>query len=85
MFLSFEGIDGSGKQRGKVQLRIEGMPVEEDREDFIRDASAMATAALAKGAANDEKLTEAIRLAVRRCATAWTGKKPVVEVLIVRV
>jgi len=29
-------------------------------------------------------LREAIRLAVRRCATAWTGKKPLVEVMLVR-
>ncbi len=78
-------VDGQGRQRGKTQLRIEGMPVEEDRDDFIKDASAMAGAALAKGAANDDKLTESVRLAVRRCATAWTGKKPVVEVMLVRV
>ena len=26
---------------------------------------------------------EAVRLAVRRCATLWTGKKPIVEVMIV--
>jgi ribonuclease J len=29
-------------------------------------------------------LRESIRLAVRRSATEWTGKKPVVDVLIVR-
>jgi ribonuclease J len=29
-------------------------------------------------------LREAIRLAVRRCASEWTGKKPVVDVLAVR-
>jgi len=28
---------------------------------------------------------EGVRLAVRRCATAWTGKKPIVEVMVVRV
>jgi len=26
-----------------------------------------------------------VRLAVRRCATLWTGKKPIVEVMIVEV
>jgi ribonuclease J len=30
-------------------------------------------------------MREAVRLAVRRCANEWTGKKPVVDVLIVRV
>ena len=30
-----------------------------------------------------EKIRESVRLAVRRCATLWTGKKPVVEVMLV--
>jgi ribonuclease J len=30
-------------------------------------------------------LREAIRLGVRRTATSWTGKKPVVEVSVIRV
>ena len=39
-----------------------------------------------KRAPRDEaKLRETIRLAVRRRATAWTGKKPVVDVLLLRV
>jgi ribonuclease J len=29
-------------------------------------------------------MREAVRLAVRRCATLWTGKKPIVEVLFAR-
>jgi len=78
-------VDKSGRQRGDIVLRSEGLPVEDDREDFIRDACASASTALAKGAANDDRLRDEIRLAVRRCATVWTGKKPVVDVLIVRV
>jgi ribonuclease J len=30
-------------------------------------------------------MREAVRLAVRRCATLWTGKKPMVEVMVVEV
>jgi ribonuclease J len=30
-------------------------------------------------------MREAVRLAVRRCATLWTGKKPVVEVMLLQV
>ena len=78
-------VDGQGRMRGKPQIRIEGLPVEEDRDDFLRDAVDAAAQAVAKGASNDDKLTEAIRLGVRRAATTWTGKKPVVEVLVVRV
>jgi ribonuclease J len=33
----------------------------------------------------EEKTREAVRLAVRRCATLWTGKKPVVEVMLAKV
>lgn len=78
-------VDGKGKLRGKPQIRLEGLPIEEDREEFLQDAATAATEALAKGAASEDKLGEAVRLAVRRSATAWTGKKPVVEVMIVRV
>jgi ribonuclease J len=36
-----------------------------------------------EGFADIEKLREKIRLAVRRTATRWTGKKPVVDVLLI--
>ena len=35
--------------------------------------------------ADEDKLREAVRLAVRRCATLWTGKKPIVEVMLLQV
>ncbi len=35
------------------------------------------------GGRDREKLREAIRLAVRRVTTRWTGKKPIVDVLII--
>ena len=68
---------------GTPQVRIEGVPVEEDRDPFIEEASSAAAEAVAKGASDVEKLREAVRLAVRRTATRWTGKKPVVDVLII--
>jgi ribonuclease J len=71
--------------RGEVEIGLEGIPVEEDRDAFLEEACAAAAAAAGKGAQSQDKLREAIRLAVRRCATEWTGKKPVVDVLIVRV
>jgi ribonuclease J len=69
---------------GDVQLALEGVPVEEDREAFLAEACEAAAEA-ARGGGDPEKQKEAIRLAVRRCATEWTGKKPVVDVLVVRV
>jgi ribonuclease J len=65
-------------------LQIQGLPVEEDREAFLSDAADAAEAAVNKGARDEAKLREAVRLAVRRRATAWTGKKPIVDVSIIR-
>jgi ribonuclease J len=70
---------------GEPQIAIEGIPVEEDRDAFLIEAADAAATAARSGAGTEDKLRESIRLAVRRCATDWTGKKPVVDVLIVRV
>ncbi len=79
------GLDDRGKPRGQAQIALHGLPVEEDRDAFLDEACEAADATAAKGARDDEALREAIRLAVRRCATDWTGKKPVVAVQFVRV
>ena len=76
-------LDTGGRLRGKPQIALEGIPVEEDRDDFMAEAVDAAAEAARSGAASPEKLRENIRLAVRRCATEWTGKKPVVDVLII--
>jgi ribonuclease J len=78
-------LNGKDRLVGDVQVAIEGIPVEEDREAFVEEAADAASEAALKGAASENRLRESIRLAVRRCATEWTGKKPVVDVLIVRV
>ena len=71
-----------GKLLGNALIRPFGVPVEEDRTDFIADAADAAVRAYDPGG-DLEKVREAVRLAVRRCATLWTGKKPVVEVMLV--
>ena len=63
-------------------VRPIGVPVEADRDDFIADATDAATRAFGDSTDSD-KVREAVRLAVRRCATVWTGKKPLVEVMAV--
>ncbi|KQX25513.1 MULTISPECIES: ribonuclease J [unclassified Sphingomonas] len=78
-------LDKSGRLKGEPVLHLQGLPVEEDRGDFVADASDAAADAVAKGGRDEAKLKEAVRLAVRRRATSWTGKKPVVEVSIIRV
>ncbi|WP_395623033.1 ribonuclease J [Sphingomonas daechungensis] len=76
-------ISPDGKLAGTPVIRPFGVPIEEDRDDFIADATDSAEKAFNPSAAEDQ-LREAVRLAVRRCATAWTGKKPLVEVMLVR-
>jgi ribonuclease J len=78
-------LDDDDRVLGEPQIAIEGVPVEEDRDAFLSEACDAAAAAARKHSGQHEKLREEIRLAVRRCATVWTGKKPVVDVLIVRV
>ena len=71
-----------GKLLGGALIRPFGVPVEEDRPDFLADAADAAVRAYEPGG-DMEKVREAVRLAVRRCATLWTGKKPIVEVMLV--
>ena len=78
-------LDDKGRLRGQPSIALQGVPVEEDKEDFIEEA-AMAAADVVKAGKKDEAaMREAIRLGVRRTATNWTGKKPVVEVSVIRV
>ncbi|NNC47883.1 MAG: ribonuclease J [Sphingomonas sp.] len=75
-------IDSDSQLAGDVEVRAFGVPVEEDQEDFLADCADSATKAWEPGM-DHAKAREKVRLAVRRCANAWTGKKPIVEVLIV--
>ena len=77
-------VGSDGKLAGKPLIRPFGVPVEEDREDFIADATDAATRAFSPDG-DEERVREAVRLAVRRCATLWTGKKPLVEVMLLQV
>jgi ribonuclease J len=77
-------VDGEGRLAGKPLVRSFGVPIEEDRDDFLADATDSAERAY-EPTRDVEKVCEAVRLAVRRCATLWTGKKPVVEVMLVEV
>jgi len=76
-------VGEDGRLAGKPLVRPFGVPVEEDRDDFIADATDAATRAFSPG--GDDAMRENVRLAVRRCATLWTGKKPVVEVMLLQV
>ena len=64
-------------------ISYRGVPVEDEREAFIDEMREAAEQAATGPARDQEKLREAIRLGVRRIATDWTGKKPVVDVMLV--
>lgn len=76
-------IDADGDMIGQPAIRTQGVPVEEDKEAFLVEAGEAAQDAVVEGFSDLEKLRERIRLAVRRVATRWTGKKPVVDVLLI--
>ncbi|MBA4754345.1 MAG: ribonuclease J [Sphingobium sp.] len=77
-------LDGKGRLIGRPTLRTQGVPVEEDKADFLAEAADDAADVIAKGSHEEEAVRERIRLAVRRAATRWTGKKPIVDVLLIR-
>ena len=77
-------VGSNGELAGTPLIRPFGVPVEEDRDDFLADATDAATRAYSAGV-EEEKVRESVRLAVRRCATLWTGKKPLVEVMLLQV
>lgn len=78
-------LEKGNRAKGRPQVALQGIPVEEDREDFVEEVAEAVLDAL-EGAPRDEaKLRETVRLAVRRRATQWTGKKPVVDVMLLRV
>ena len=78
-------LDDKGRLRGQPAIALQGVPVEEDKEDFIEEAALAAADAVKAGKKDEAAMREAIRLGVRRTATTWTGKKPVVEVSVIRV
>ncbi|WP_174292771.1 ribonuclease J [Sphingomonas bacterium] len=76
-------VGQGGRLIGQPQVRIEGVPVEEDKAAFIADAVDAAAKSIKKTGRDRNRLREDVRLAVRQVATRWTGKKPIVDVLLI--
>ncbi|WP_309624005.1 ribonuclease J [Novosphingobium sp.] len=74
----------SGK--GHVHVESVGLPLDEDYDDFVAEAQQDVAAAIAKlkgGQRHDrDVVVEAARLAARRAAQRWSGKKPQVRVIL---
>lgn len=78
-------LDSKDELVGSPSFSMAGVPIEDEREEFIDECIEAAAGAVRKGAKDLEKLRESVRLAVRRKATHWTGKKPVVNVSLMEV
>ncbi len=72
--------------RGHVQVESLGLPLEEDHDEFVAEAQQDIVTALGKmkpGQRQDrEAVLETARLAARRAAQRWCGKKPQVRVIM---
>ena len=73
-------------RQGGVQVAAMGLPLDEDYEAFVEEACTDVANALArlKGPKSRDRdaRTEAARLAARRAAQRWSGKKPQVQVML---
>lgn len=72
---------------GAIEITGVGLPLDEDYDEFVEEAKGDVAEAIRKlkgGARKDrEAVTEAARLAARRAAQRWCGKKPQVRVVLV--
>ena len=70
---------------GKIKITGIGLPLDEDYAAFVSEAESDVAAAvtkLGKQGGDTAAVTEAARLAARRAAARWSGKKPQVQVLL---
>ncbi|MBA4162852.1 MAG: MBL fold hydrolase [Novosphingobium sp.] len=72
--------------KGRVHVESIGLPLDEDYDEFVEEAQQDVKVALSKlkgGQRHDrDVVVEAARLAARRAAQRWSGKKPQVRVIL---
>lgn len=82
--ISFNGVVSVAVSgRDKVKVSAVGLPLDEDYDAFIAEAEEDVSQALKRLRSKESsERHEAARLAARRAATRWSGKKPQVQVLL---
>lgn len=82
--ISFNGVVSvAADRKGHVQVAAIGLPLDEDYSKFVEEAQRDVAEALSRAKKSDREVrVEAARLAARRAATRWSGKKPQVQVLL---
>ena len=79
-------VAGKGRLAAEPTVIAKGVPVEEDEEAFLAEAADAAEATFKKyGMGDRRRLEDEVKIAVRRVARQWTGKKPPTEVQIISV
>lgn len=82
--IAYNGVVSvAADRKGHVEIAAIGLPLDEDYAEFLEEARRDVSEALGKAKKGDrEGRIEAARLAARRAATRWSGKKPQVQVLL---
>lgn len=76
-------VSVAADRRGQVQVAAIGLPLDEDYPKFVEEAQRDVADALGRAKKSDREVrVEAARLAARRAATRWSGKKPQVQVML---
>jgi ribonuclease J len=79
-------VTHQGRLAGSPAVVAQGIPVEEDAEAFLEECREAATNAASKAGFSDERrLMDEVKVAVRRVARKWTGKKPPTDVALIRI
>ncbi|MFQ3666108.1 MAG: ribonuclease J [Sphingomonadaceae bacterium] len=79
-------FDQRGRLAGDVAVLARGVPVEEEEADFLAECAEAAEAAARKVPLSERRrLEDDVKVAVRRVARRWTGKKPLTEVQLVEI
>lgn len=77
-------LDSAGQLLGQPVISALGVPVEDEAAAFLDQACVAAKEVVRGMARKNGNLNETLRLAVRRVATEWTNKKPLVTVHIIQ-
>ena len=76
--------DAKKRLAAPARVLAKGVPVEEEEEAFLGECADASEAAFRKvGMADLRRLEDEVKVAVRRVARQWTGKKPVTDVQII--
>jgi len=75
-----------GRLAADPHIVVQGVPVENELDEFVEACANAVRATVAQvGTANEARLTEQVRIAIRRLARDYTAKRPVAEVHVLRV